>query len=113
MDQWLYGTAAPKIIACAELGRADGLHEPRTSHAPYELICAWRTQQYGLSRGQGWRDEDAGTLERMTYALNIYNAFKAFEEREIPEDEFARRHFDIWKIVIDVEQMERKLIKHG
>ncbi len=46
----------------------------------------------------------------MTWALNVYEAFKAFEERgEMTETEFAEQHFDLWKIVISVEKQEREL----
>lgn len=44
----------------------------------------------------------------MTHALNVYTAFKSFEERgEMTETEFSRQYFDLWKIVIDVEKLER------
>jgi len=75
---------------------------------PIELVAAWRTRDYGLPRGQGWRNEPAGTIDRMTHALNIYTAFKAFYGRaEMTETDFADHYFDLWKIVIDTEQMER------
>lgn len=46
----------------------------------------------------------------MTWALNVYTAFKAFEERgEMTETEFAEKYFDLWKIVISVEKQEREL----
>ena len=44
----------------------------------------------------------------MTHALNVYTAFKAFYGRgEMTERDFADQYFDLWKIVIDVEKLER------
>lgn len=97
------------ILAAAEYGRAIGRHDAHPPPPPQELIEAWRTRDYGLPSGGGWKDEPAGSLERMTQALNVYTAFKAFEERTIPESEFADKHFDLWKIVISVEKQERKM----
>jgi hypothetical protein len=95
-------------LAAAEYGRAVGRRESRTPPPPIELVAAWRTRDYGLPRGQGWRNEPVGYLERMTHALNVYTAFKSFEDRgEMPEHDFAEQYFDLWKIVIDVEKLER------
>lgn len=44
----------------------------------------------------------------MSHALNVYTAFRMFEERgEMTEVEFSQRYFDLWRIVIDVEKLER------
>jgi hypothetical protein len=44
----------------------------------------------------------------MTHALNVYTAFKSFYARgETTERDFAEQNFDLWKIVIDVEKLER------
>lgn len=97
-------------LAAAEYGRAIGRHEAHPPAPPLELVAAWRTRDYGLPRGKGWKDEPAGSLEAMTWALNVYTAFKAFEERgEMTETEFAEKYFDLWKIVISVEKQEREL----
>lgn len=96
-------------LAAAEYGRAAGQKQSRLPPPPIELIAAWRTRDYGLPRGQGWRNEPAGYLERMTHCLNVYTAFKAFEERgEQSEHDFAEQNFELWKIVIDVEKLERE-----
>ena len=76
-----------------------------------DLVAAWRSEQWGLPEGRGWKDEPAGSLERMTHALNVYRAFKAFYERRTTETEFAEHHFDLWKIVIDTERLEKRLAK--
>ena len=47
----------------------------------------------------------------MIHALNVYTAFRSFEERgELTEVQFSQKYFDLWKIVIDVEKLERE---HG
>lgn len=95
-------------LAAANYGRAIGQHDSHPPPPPRDLVNAWRTRDYGLSRGRGWRDEPAGSLERMTQALNIYTAFRSFEERgTMTESEFAEQYFDLWKIVITVENLER------
>lgn len=81
----------------------------RTVAPPPELIAGWRSEQWGLPRGRGWKDEPAGSLEKMTHALNVYRALKAFTERSTTENEFAEHHYDLWKIVIDVERLEREM----
>lgn len=44
----------------------------------------------------------------MNHALNVYTAFKAFEERgDMTEVEFSQKYFDLWRLVIDVEKLER------
>ena len=95
-------------LAAAAHGRAVGQHDDKVPPPPIELVAAWRTRDYGLSRGQGWRNEPAGSLERMTHTLNVYTAFKSFYERgDTTEHDFAEQYFELWKIVIDVEQVER------
>lgn len=48
----------------------------------------------------------------MNHALNVYTACRAFEERgDMTEVEFSRQHFDLWRIVIDTEKLERE--QHG
>lgn len=45
----------------------------------------------------------------MSHALNVYTALRMFEERgEMTEVDFSQQHFDYWRIVIDVEKLERK-----
>lgn len=76
------------------------------------MVDAWRTDQYGLPYGGGWKNATAGSLEKMNHALNVYTAFKRFEERgDMTEVEFSRQHFDLWRLVIDVEKLERE--HHG
>jgi hypothetical protein len=56
----------------------------------------------------GWKVQTAGSLERMNHALNVYTACKMFEERgAMTEVEFSEKYFDLWKMIIDIEQMER------
>lgn len=78
---------------------------------PVDLVSAWRSEQWGLPEGRGWKDEPAGSLEKMTHSLNVYRAFKAFYERKTTETEFAENHFDLWKIVIDTERLEKRIAK--
>lgn len=92
----------------AARARADGLHEPDPSPAPPELVRAWRTSQYGLSRARGWGAEPAGSLEKMTHCLNVYTAVKAFTSWQGNETDFATQNFELWKIEIDIERLERK-----
>jgi len=97
-------------LAAAQCGREASLPpDKRTVSPPLELIAAWRSEQWGLPRGKGWKDEPAGSLERMMHVLNVYRAFKAFTERRGTENEFAEHYFDLWKIVIDVEKLEKKM----
>lgn len=94
----------------AARARADGLHNSKDPPpAPPELIRAWRTSQYGLSRGAGWGNEPAGSLEKMTHCLNVYTAVKAFHAWGGSETDFANQYFDLWKIEIDVEHLERDM----
>lgn len=94
-------------LAAANYGRAIARHDANPPPPPRDLVNAWRTRDYGLPHGKGWRDEPANSLERMTYALNIYTAFRSFEERgEMTERDFAEQHFELWKIVIDIEKLE-------
>ncbi len=95
-------------LAAAEYGRAVGQKQAKLPPPPIELIAAWRTRDYGLPHGRGWRDEPAGYLERMTHCENVYTAFEAFEKRDVSEHDFAEQNFELWKIVIDVERLERE-----
>lgn len=73
------------------------------------MIDAWRTKQYGLPYDGGWKNQTAGSLEKMNHALNVYTAFKEFEERgEMTEVEFSQKYFDLWRLVIDTEILERE-----
>ena len=66
-----------------------------------------------MRHGRGWGHETAGTLEKMQHALNVYTAFKSFEDRgRMTEVEFSEKYFDLWRIVIDVEKLEKELHKH-
>lgn len=91
----------------AARARADGLHEPDPPPAPPELVRAWRTQQYGLSHGHGWGAEPAGSLEKMTHALNVYTAVRSFHAWQGSETDFATSNFELWKIEINIEKLER------
>jgi hypothetical protein len=72
------------------------------------LINAWRSREWGLPYSRGWKNETAGSLEKMSHALNVYTAFRRFEERgEMTEVKFSEQYFDLWRIVIDVEKLER------
>ena len=72
------------------------------------MIEAWRTQQYGLPYAGGWKNQTAGSLEKMNHALNVYTACRAFEDRgDMTEVEFSRQYFDLWRLVMDVEKLER------
>lgn len=45
----------------------------------------------------------------MNHALNVYTALKTFEDRgDMTEVEFSRQYFDLWRIVIDIEKLERE-----
>jgi hypothetical protein len=96
-------------LAAAAYGRSVARRESKNPPPPPELLAAWKTRDYGLPHGAGWRNEKAGYLERITHALNVFTAFKEFEGRgEMTERDFADRFFELWQIVIDVEKLERE-----
>lgn len=45
----------------------------------------------------------------MNHVLSVYTAFEKFEDRgDMTEVEFSRQYFDLWRLVIDVEKLEKQ-----
>lgn len=45
----------------------------------------------------------------MNHALNVYTALERFEDRgDMTEVEFSREYFELWRLVIDVERLEKQ-----
>jgi len=87
----------------------DGRGNPVTVLPPDELRLAFRCQQWGtLPHSGGLLDQPAGLVERMTIAVNVYNAMKAWGEHDPKRDaEFFKS--DAWQIVKQVLELR----KHG
>jgi len=68
---------------------------------PDELRLAFRCQQWGtLPCSGGLLDQPAGLVDRMTIAINVYDAWKGWLGREPGKDaEFVKANPDAWKIV--------------
>lgn len=43
----------------------------------------------------------------MTHALNVYTAVRSFHAWQGSETDFATSNFELWKIEIDIEKLER------
>lgn len=89
------------ILAAADA--AEGKGGP-----PPELTWAWRSAAWGLPGGRGWLNEPAGLVDRMTAALNTYNAVSSYRQRKPgSEGDWAAAHPVYWKIVQEVEELRR------
>lgn len=79
-------------MAAAEFAEDKGL-------PPDELRLAFRCQQWGtLPRSGGLLDQPAGIVERMTIALNVYNAVKAWRGAAANNaGEFIKNNPDAWR----------------
>ena len=75
--------------------------------APPELRLAFRCQQWNsLPVSGGILDQPAGLVERMTTALNVYNAMKSWKQVDQSKvSEFTRNNPDTWDIVQWVLEM--------
>jgi len=83
---------------------ADGKGSP-----PDELRLAFRCQQWGtLPHSGGLLDQPAGLVERMTIAVNVYNAMKAWGERD-PKQDASFFKSDAWQVAKQVLELR----KHG
>jgi len=74
-----------------------------TQERPRELTWALRSERWGLPSGGGWLDEHAGLVDRMTAALNVYQAFRAYADRK-DEASFSMQNPGAWRLVIDIQQ---------
>lgn len=94
------------ILAAADAAQDQG-------PPPEELRMAWRCEKWGMPRGQGWLNEPAGMVDKMTVALNVYNAFRAWRNRPREGElgkSWLKDHPEIRKIVFDVRDLRKK---HG
>jgi hypothetical protein len=83
---------------------ADGKGSP-----PDELRLAFRCQQWGtLPHSGGLLDQPAGLVERMTIAVNVYNAWKSYITRD-PKQDAAFFKSDAWQVAKSVLELR----KHG
>jgi len=71
-----------------------------------------RCQQWNaLPVAGGILDQPAGLVDRMSIALNTYNAMSAWHKRDVKKDgEFVRNYPDTWRIVQAVMELRQK---HG
>ena len=69
---------------------------------PAPLILGWQCRGYNaLPEGGGLRDQLAGDLERITVALNTYDAVKSWHRMFYGlgnPNEWVRHNRDAWKI---------------
>jgi len=81
-------------LAAAEFAEDKGL-------PPEELRLAFRCQQWGtLPCSGGLLDQPAGLVERMTIAVNVYNAMKAWQQSAARNaKDFVKNNPDTWRIV--------------
>ena len=105
----LYAEATRIEISLLE---AAALHaeEPKKYPAPRELIYAWRTKIYGVADGNGWMNEEAGLIDRMTSALNVYESFVNYKRyaAEDKTDEWIATAPGQWEIVQKVLELRKK-----
>ncbi len=74
---------------------------------PEELSLALKCQRWNaLPVTGGILDQPAGLVERMTIALNTYEAMKAWSARDVTKDaEFVKNYPDTWRIVQAVMEL--------
>jgi len=59
-----------------------------------------------LPKAGGILDQPAGLLDRLTVALNTYEAMRAWHNRDMTKDgEFVKNYPDTWKIVKAVMEL--------
>ena len=76
--------------------------DPDRNPPPRELQKAWQAQRWGvLPNDGGLRDQRAGEIERMTTALNIYEAYSAFLAAD-DWSEFKKRHPQQFRVAMKV-----------
>jgi hypothetical protein len=87
-------------LAAAEFAEDKGL-------PPDELRLAFRCQQWGtLPHSGGLFDQPAGLVERMTTAINVYNAVKAWRSAAARDaGDFVKNNPDAWRIVKTVMEL--------
>lgn len=81
-------------MAAAEFAEDKGL-------PPDELRLAFRCQQWGtLPCSGGLLDQPAGLVERMTIAVNVYNAIREWRQSAVNNaKDFVKNNPDAWRIV--------------
>lgn len=77
---------------------------------PAELELALQAQQFhALPEAGGLLDQPYGLLAKMSTALNVYQAYKAEQDRgNTTLTEWSRRNPAAWRIFAKVERMRRQ-----
>lgn len=65
------------------------------------MCKAWGT----LPEAGGLLDQPYKRMMTMSAALNIYNAWRAYTDKMESDAEWSMRHPDLWRIVVETEQM--------
>jgi len=59
---------------------------------PEDLEAALRTRRWGLPEAGGWKDQEAGLLERMDVAIDAYDALVFAAQYGSDHYKFAAEH---------------------
>ena len=74
---------------------------------PEELRLAFRCQQWGsLPMSGGLLDQPAGLVEKMTVAINVFNAWKYHVSRD-PKSDAEYFKSDTWKVAKEVIDLRK------
>ncbi len=93
------------ILAVADFAEGHGSPPP-------ELRWGWRSDRWGLPSGRGWLAERALMLNRMSAALRIYDAVRAWRLSK-NWAKFATDHPSDWDVVCDVLKLRESLAPRG
>lgn len=71
---------------------------------------AWRIQQWGDPYGKGWMEWPAGQIDRITAALNVYQAQAAYQQAAGRGDSagWAASNAAAWDIVAKIIELRQK-----
>jgi hypothetical protein len=65
------------------------------------LLCyQWGT----LPHSGGLVDQPVKRLATMTAAMNVYDAFFAYTNKQVSGSEFSKRYPHYWRIIVEVER---------
>lgn len=74
---------------------------------PDLLVMAWQSEMWkALPEAGGLRDQPANLLTQMSACLNVYNAFKSMQGKQIAQ--WADTNPEQFKMVIAIEKMEKE-----
>jgi hypothetical protein len=83
-------------------------HVQRGTPPPPALTFAWRVQKWGDPWGQGWMNWPAGMVDAASAALNVYQAFTAYERAGVNKGKWTSANSDAWEIISGVMAQRRK-----